>query len=68
MIINMCAKLINVKQFGYIIRIGYIPKLLKNFQKRYVTSKIYKKYIPDTCIDMSWKKIQHEDWYLLILN
>ena len=49
---------------GYIIRIGYIPKLLKIWKKDMLHRQYTKKYIPDTCIDMSWKKIQHEDWYI----
>ena len=49
---------------GYIIRIGYIPKLLNLWRKDMSERNTTKKYIHDTCIDQSWKQLQHEDWYI----
>lgn len=49
---------------GYIIKVGYIPNLLKIWKRDMLYRQSSKKYTHETCIDISWKQLQHEDWYI----
>ena len=49
---------------GYIIRIGYIPNLLKIWKKDMLHRESSKEYVHKTCIDQSWKQLQNDDWYI----
>ena len=54
---------------GYIVKKKYIPVLLKEWK---ISMKVREKYKPslnttlshNSSIDISWKKLQHDNWYL----
>ena len=61
--------LLNIKQSqttsGYIIKKTYIPILLKLFTDLYEKTKDYKTIPPyDLCLDIYWKKLQDNTWFV----
>jgi len=49
---------------AYIVRIGYIPNLLEIWKRDMQHRESSKRYEGKTCIDISWKRLQRNQWFL----